>query len=243
MFHRGIISYDELKMLLRALDVMPFWRDKLIQIAYSVPTRVDVRRMYALGVVDREYVHRKYLDMGYRPEDAEKLTAFVEKTRGRTMLRPERDLTKSEIIKLYKVERIDRDTALEMLTDMGYSEDEADYILAIADYQRSEEPRELSRSQILQFYRYGLMARDEAKAELLGIGYTERAAELMLELEDVRLKAKRFERPRERDLPATTIIKAYVKDVITFEEMINYLLFLGYDEWEIKVLLGVYGVE
>jgi hypothetical protein len=241
MFHRGIISYDELKTLLRALDVMPFWRDKLIQIAYSVPTRVDVRRMYALGVIDRE-VKKYYQWMGYTPEDAERLTKFTEKTGGRTMLRRERELTKSEITRLYRLGQIGRDDAMEMLQDLGYTPDAADYILDLAEYQAGDEPKQLNTSHILQSYRYGLIARDEAKAELLDIGWTDKAAERLLQLEDVKLKAKRFERPRERDLTPTQVIKAYQKELISAEELIDYLLFLGYDEWEIKVLLGIYEV-
>ncbi|GAH07016.1 unnamed protein product, partial [marine sediment metagenome] len=34
MLHRGIINQSDLNMLLRALDVMPFWREKLTGIAY-----------------------------------------------------------------------------------------------------------------------------------------------------------------------------------------------------------------
>ncbi|GAI22279.1 unnamed protein product, partial [marine sediment metagenome] len=34
MLHRGIINEDELRMLMRALDIMPFWRDKLMQMSY-----------------------------------------------------------------------------------------------------------------------------------------------------------------------------------------------------------------
>ncbi|GAJ24007.1 unnamed protein product, partial [marine sediment metagenome] len=44
MLHRGVIGEGDLNMLLRALDVMPFWRDKLTQIAYRPLSRVDVRR-------------------------------------------------------------------------------------------------------------------------------------------------------------------------------------------------------
>ncbi|GAJ06864.1 unnamed protein product, partial [marine sediment metagenome] len=36
MYHRRIISYEELGVLLRAKDVMPFWRDKLIQISHRL---------------------------------------------------------------------------------------------------------------------------------------------------------------------------------------------------------------
>ena len=52
MLHRGVIDTAELDMLLRAQDVMPFWRDRLTAIAYRPLTRVDVRRMYKQGVLN-----------------------------------------------------------------------------------------------------------------------------------------------------------------------------------------------
>ncbi|GAH93918.1 unnamed protein product, partial [marine sediment metagenome] len=32
MLHRGVIDEAELNMLLRALDIMPFWREKLTKV-------------------------------------------------------------------------------------------------------------------------------------------------------------------------------------------------------------------
>ncbi|KKL65416.1 hypothetical protein LCGC14_2155210, partial [marine sediment metagenome] len=46
MLHRGIIDVSELDMLLRALDIMPFWRERLTRIAFRRLSRVDIRRMY-----------------------------------------------------------------------------------------------------------------------------------------------------------------------------------------------------
>ncbi|KKK61280.1 hypothetical protein LCGC14_3015910, partial [marine sediment metagenome] len=64
MLHRGVIDKADLNMLLKALDVMPFWRDKLTQIAYRPLTRVDVRRMYREGVLDEGEVFQSYLKQG-----------------------------------------------------------------------------------------------------------------------------------------------------------------------------------
>ncbi|GAJ24320.1 unnamed protein product, partial [marine sediment metagenome] len=61
MLHRGAINFDELDMLLRALDVMPFWRDKLTKIAYRRLTRVDIRRMYKAGVLTEAEVYESYI--------------------------------------------------------------------------------------------------------------------------------------------------------------------------------------
>jgi len=70
MLHRRVIDRQELSQLLRAKDVMPFWRDKLTAISYNPLTRVDVRRMYSVGVLDRKEVYNSYLDIGYNEKNA-----------------------------------------------------------------------------------------------------------------------------------------------------------------------------
>lgn len=77
MLHRGVIGEGDLNMLLRALDIMPFWRDKLIQIAYRPLSRVDVRRMFALGVLDVSGVRKAYTDIGYNEYNADLMTQFT----------------------------------------------------------------------------------------------------------------------------------------------------------------------
>jgi hypothetical protein len=77
MLHRGVIGIDDVNMLMRALDIMPFWRDKLIQIAYRPLSRVDVRRMFALGVLNVSGVRRAYTDIGYNDYNADLMTQFT----------------------------------------------------------------------------------------------------------------------------------------------------------------------
>ncbi len=77
MLHRGVIGEADLNMLMRALDIMPFWRDKLIQIAYRPLSRVDVRRMFALGVLDVSGVRKAYTDIGYNEYNADLMTQFT----------------------------------------------------------------------------------------------------------------------------------------------------------------------
>ena len=78
MLHRRIITKNELNVLLRAQDVMPFWRDKLTEMSYSPYTRVDVRRMHELGVLDYNEVLGAYQDIGYDVERATKLADWTE---------------------------------------------------------------------------------------------------------------------------------------------------------------------
>lgn len=138
MFHRGIISRDELKQLMRALDIMPGWRDKLIQLSYAVPTRVDVRRMFEMGVVDADYVYKTHLALGYSPEDARLLTEWVI----REYESGTRDVTRTEILNAYRMNVISREQAVEMLDAIGYSREESEFIVSVEDAK--QESRELA---------------------------------------------------------------------------------------------------
>ena len=175
MLHRGIITEGELKMLLRALDVMPFWRDKLIAISWNVPTRVDVRRFWEMGTIDETRLREIYTGLGYHGKDLEDYILWTKvyvalpdllarwkngwineedirselaklgmpKERIDTVIetkvkaaQPERtvkekELTKSEIVKGVKTKVISWDEGLDLLMDLGYEKDEADFILAI----------------------------------------------------------------------------------------------------------------
>lgn len=77
MLHRGIINRDDLFMLLRALDIMPFWRDKLVNMAYTLFTRIDIRRMYNIGVMSEGDVKSAYISLGYNDYNAGLMTQFV----------------------------------------------------------------------------------------------------------------------------------------------------------------------
>lgn len=96
MYQRGIITNEELKSLLRALDYAPVWRDKMIKLSHRVVTRVDIRRMYNDGIIpkinpaelpdkqpeDRSKIPeliRRYMDMGYNYDDALALGKWTDK--------------------------------------------------------------------------------------------------------------------------------------------------------------------
>jgi hypothetical protein len=70
MFHREVIDRPTLETLMRTLDIMPFWRDKLIQISYELIPRVDLRRAWEAGVISDEELERRMRWIGYSPEDA-----------------------------------------------------------------------------------------------------------------------------------------------------------------------------
>jgi hypothetical protein len=141
MLQRGVITRDDLYLLLRALDIMPFWRDKLIQISYNPLTRVDIRRMYALGVLSETEVNKAYQDIGYNTENAARLTLFTVKLTEQAKERAEAAKAKAAVEKgatwttaqtlsFVKKGLIDRDRAEQELVILGYSPERISVYLA-----------------------------------------------------------------------------------------------------------------
>lgn len=227
MFHRGIIGADDLKLLLRALDVMPFWRDRLIQLSYNPLTRVDVRRMYSVGVLNRQQVERAYLDLGYSPENAKRLTEFTVRL-GRaddeTDVAETRQLTRSQIERFYRRGLLSRDEALSMLQDMGYSEDAAELILTLQDLDLAEQDQQEQLQLVQALVEAGELSVNDAIAQLdaMEVAPAERAR-LLARIE--RAMASRVKLPSKDMLD-----EMYRYDVITREEYVDQLVIQGYSE-------------
>jgi len=175
MLHRGLLTEEQVWDWFRVVEIPPFWRQMLIDSAYTWPTRVDVRRWWDMRTIDEAELRRLYSGMGYRgvnldnyvlwtkvyvafpdlmarwtkgwiTEDdvrseltglgmpADRVTEMIQTKIGPEKgerVAGERDLTKTDIIKGVKKEVITWSQGIELLMDMGYDEDEADYILTI----------------------------------------------------------------------------------------------------------------
>jgi len=175
MLHRGVINQTDMELLLRAQDVMPFWRDKLTSIAYNPLTRVDVRRMYQLGIIDEAAVLKAYRDLGYNKENALRLTEFCKRYYGvedDTEQVADREYTKSEILSGYRNGTLTGDQALGSLQDMGYSPDQAGFYLAQEDLKATQTLKAAYLARYQALYVAGILSADDVTTNLkaLGIG-------------------------------------------------------------------------
>jgi len=155
MLHRGVIGEADVNMLMRALDIMPFWRDKLIQIAYRPLSRVDVRRMFALGVLDVSGVRRAYTDIGYNDYNADLMTQF-------TIRYTEGIKERSEAAKIKTEER-----AQEAKEKAAQKEQEAKEKALIT------KESEWTTAQTLKFLTAKLIDEERARKEFVLLGYNE----------------------------------------------------------------------
>lgn len=229
MLHRRVIDMDTMKLLLRAADVMPFWRDKLIDISYRPLTRVDVRRMYGLGVLDREDVYNSYLDVGYSPDNAERMTDFTilyesDETTG---------LSRSNIVNAFKDDIISKEELISYLKAFRYNDKIIEFWVDVAEYEKAFEDVKQYVSDLSELYQMGAIDIPAMKQFLLNEDLPSRYIDTVIN-KVVKLKAKRTKVPSKEDLNKW-LDSGYIDDVTYVQKMRS----IGYKDDDIEIYLTI----
>jgi hypothetical protein len=157
MYQREIISKDDLFEGLKSLDIMPFWREKLTQIAYNVITRVDARRMYGLQLLSEEELMTSFRHQGYSPDDAEKMTQFSVRYEN-----TEADgLTRASLIDSYKRDILTEEELVTYLKKLNYVDNVVEYWVKNANYEKIMEMLDILIADVKEQYFMGLITIDE----------------------------------------------------------------------------------
>jgi len=177
MLHREAINESDLDLLLKALDVMPFWREALKKISYNPYTRVDTRRMYGMGILDEAGVYRSYKDQGYDDEHAKNLTAFTIKYESDEL----EGISRANVVAAYKIGLIDESRLRLLLKSFGLSELVVDFWVDVANYELAKDKIENEKHDLILLYRKGGISLEEVKRRLaeknVPQAYVDRAVE------------------------------------------------------------------
>ena len=240
MLHRQVIDADELKLLMAAQDIMPGWRDKLIEISYSPYTRVDIRRMHSVGVLTEEQVLLAYRDIGYDIDKAQTLTDF-------TIALNEDDeeddvealdgLTRSAIINAYKDGIITRTVAENFLIDGGTGVDATQIFLTMADIDLANAARKAEVSIILAEFKAGVLSQLSAGLRLNGLGLTD------AELTTARLKLRKSDADNLKTPSKADLDKMFTFDIIDKGEYVEQLENMGYPSKWIRRYIALLDIK
>jgi hypothetical protein len=248
MFHRGIIDNDELNKGLRALDVMPFWRDKLIQTTYELIPRRSLALLVNQGLLNFKETIERYKKLGYNPQDSLLFTQSLFKERDEALTLPAR----TEAVNAYIRNDITAQELKNDLISLGFTGDKLEYYLMEAEYRRlaaiktytldadkevEKQAKDLSKAEILKIYRSGLITKDEAKIYLTETGYGSDAIDWLLKYEDYKKIGER------RQLLADNIEKRVKAGVINFDETTRQLIDAGFAEIEARNFTDTWKVE
>ena len=227
MVHRGVINTADLSLLLRAQDIMPFWRDKLTQISFSPLTRVDIRRMHKVGVLGEDEVNRAYHDIGYSDLNAERLTDFtlrLNAPKAREDVDELAKLTRASVLGFFEDGIIDSAKARSLLLDLGVSEQATDLFIGAkeADLERADRKEQIQL--IIDQQRAGILKFEEAQDKLAGLGLETREQERAI------TKLLREKAQVTRIPPRGSLDKMFKADVIDREEYLATLELRGYSQ-------------
>lgn len=230
MLHRRVIDEQQLRNLMSAQDIIPGWRDALIAISYSPYTRVDIRRMYDVGVLNEQEVFEAYQDIGYDKVKARTLTDFTVELAGDDDELPDEleGITRSSVIASYKDGVIDRTTADELLDLVGVGESARAVYLTSADLDIDREERLDEVELILTEYENGVQNILSAQLALNALPLTPLEKE-KAEKKLRKIRVKKIKMPTKAQLD-----KFFTAGLIDDEEYEDQLERIGYPDTYIR---------
>ena len=229
MLHRTDLTEEDVYEWFKLVEIPPYWREKYTKIMYTPYTRVDVRRMYAAGILDYDGVLEAYKELGYTEEKARNLADFAVTT----TLKPERDLTRAQIEKGFEEAILDRSTAMLLLQEMGYDELEADYILTLKEIALGDDVQKYEIDTLTDMYVLGAVDQETLVAGFDSMNL-QAAYRDTLVAKALRLKAAKVRMPTLADLQTFRLQK--IIDEGTFVGMMGEL---GYRSADIERYLKV----
>jgi hypothetical protein len=233
MFQRGYIDEEELRTLLKVNDIMPNYRDNMIDIAYRVIGRVDIRRLYQDAVIEYEEMSNRYMAAGFNPDDAELLSDWSELHYGEDR----RQRTRTDILKLYKLGTYSRQQAINSISDIGYSIDISEEYVDRVDLEALEK----RKANKLKIWRKGFINyvfdEQQVRKFMSDLGIKKREADDNVDEWKVDRDAKiRF-------LGLKDIEKMYSNNIMNEEEVEEELSIQGYSQIDSQRLIQLWSIS
>lgn len=195
MLFRGVIDQEEWTRLVTFNDYEPTQIPRLQEIIYNPYTRVDVRRMHRLGVLNDDELLQAYADLGnFAPMALDE----DDKLRAQFVPNPDFTIHKAQALviftKIFNIMpelrqrfakgHIDPDELLQAIRNTGIPEDRAkrlwETIVPSETKARTAPERELTRAMIASAWKKRLISFGQGIFLLQRIGWSQPEAELIL---------------------------------------------------------------
>jgi len=201
-------TIETVKTFLKQADYDLRWRDRLVAISYAPLTRVDLRRIYELGLIGDEELLARLMEVGYTKKDAELMVEFYKTFRQEEV----RLWTKTEIKNLLYYGLVNESEAVVLLKRIGYTEEDAKTLVELWKAKLAEKDMRETQKYVRDAYSLGTITRAEAEKRLRDVGLSEETINIVLDKEDAR-------RLSSVKLPsASTVVKWLKNGIITESE-------------------------
>jgi len=230
MYHRDIVTEEDLRVYLKAADLPIFWRDAIIKWMDRVVTRVDARRMYDLGIWDEARVFAHHKELGYNDDDAGDMTMWV----ALNYMSDDRDLTKSDVLTMYQDGILNEFEATSYLEALDYKPSAIALMIAHRDLKRDEQYERQIISNVKALFIGGLYDRTDVFAKLGKIATPDAVIKQNLAVWDL-------EKERKVMVPTTTQLRDMVLEgVITVDTFIVEMRNKKYPDKYINWYIGLW---
>ncbi len=190
----------------------------------------DMIARYQKGWIDLDAIRAELTDYGMPAERVEEMIQTKIRAAAPERVVNERDITRTDILKGVKQNRITRLEAVGLLQDLGYSEDEALFILdvniPVDEVDDVVALRQLSKSDILKGLAEEVLTQPEARDRLLELRYSPRDADLLLAIFNAALAPPPA--VNDREASKADVVLAVKKGLITPEEAYLMLQAIGF---------------
>jgi len=229
----NVIDLDTLNALIKAQDYAPKWRDKLLKISYNVLTRVDIRRMYALGVITEDDVERAYRDDGYDAQNAKRLRDFVIADNADGIASG----VKTSLLKFYRSGAVTRAQLVTFLRTQKIPDALINATIIAEDALAAAEASQAHINAVKQYYFKGLIDEADVPLRLTALGLDAKA---IVRLTGQWADEKGFHIAR---IGIVDLKKAYDKKIITKKAFKEELKARGMVDFDIEIYLRLVGAE
>lgn len=208
-------SLEDVTTALQQQDILPYWIPKLLATTYSRMSRVDVRRAYNTGVIDRDQVLKLYTRLGYRDEDATALTNWTHREKLKAV-------RTHPTVKLFSAGLASRMTASNALIDLGLTPDEANQVLDYTLLVLRAKSMGKCVNSLRKRYLIGDLTENEWRGRLAGYGFQPDWIDLQIE------SASCERESRGKMAPTATLCGWYDEGLIDSGDYTERLVRLGW---------------
>jgi len=175
MLHRGLITEADVQAWFRLVEVPPFWRQLLINQAYTWPTRVDVRRWWDMRTINEAELRRLYSGMGYRGANLDNYMLWTKVYTDFPVL-----------LARWKNGWITLDEVRQRLVALGMPADRVEDMIqekiAVEEPARIEDGKKLTKSEIYKGVKKGVITPDQGIELLMELKLSRAEAEYLMEI-------------------------------------------------------------
>jgi len=226
---RQEFDLEHLRLLLRANDYPPYWRDKLAAIAYRAPNLRFLRVQIQTKTITHAQAVSQLRQMGFRPDYAEMQARALEKQIADQEAEKLFRLTSKQLESGWELGLVD-DTQLQLAyRSAGLDQNEAELRLQAATFKRNTDVAKELVGQVHKGYLRYLFNWPQADQFLIQVGIVDRRRN------EYRVRWDAERQARRTEATASQIKKAAIDGTITIADYAQRLRNMGWSDDAIEL--------